>query len=76
MGVLPPEGLGRPPGLPMGVSLHPGGGWQDPPEIHGILLGTVNKRAVGILLECFLVIYIFEQITIYSTHKVSIWKCA
>ena len=36
-------------------SLHPGGGWADPPELHEILRDTVNKRAVRIVLECFLV---------------------
>ena len=37
--------------------LHPGEGvGQTPPhELHGILRDTVNKRAVRILLECFLV---------------------
>ena len=25
------RGLGRPPGMPMGVGLHPGGVWQTPP---------------------------------------------
>ena len=33
---------------------HPLGGVPNPP-IHGILRDTVNKRAVRILLECFLV---------------------
>ena len=32
------------------------GGWADPPEIHGILWDKVKKRAVRILLECFLVL--------------------
>ena len=37
-----------------GGGLHPGGVRQTPSEIHGIPRDTVNKRAVGILLECFL----------------------
>ena len=37
------------------------GGWAEPPsEIHGILWDTVNKRAVRILVECFLVSIIFK----------------
>ena len=67
-GVLHPGGLGRPPityyggvciqegGLHQGGGLHPGevciqeGG-------HRILQYTVNERAVGILLECILVMF-------------------
>ena len=40
--------------LPTGEGVHPGGIRQTPSEIHGILRDTVNKWAVGILLECFL----------------------
>ena len=42
--------LDRPP--PLGLHM---GGWADPPKIHGILWDMVNKWAVCILLECFLV---------------------
>ena len=42
-------------GLPGGRSAS-SGGWADPPpQIHGILRDTVNKRAVHSLLECILV---------------------
>ena len=39
-----------PEGLHLGV-------WQTPPEIRGILRDMVKKRAVRILLECFLVTF-------------------
>ena len=42
-------------GVSTGVSTHPLGEFPPPPPIHGILRDTVNKRAVRILLECFLV---------------------
>ena len=41
-------------GLPPG-GLHQGGLDRSPSKIHGILWDTVNKRAVHILLACFLV---------------------
>ena len=44
-----------------GGGLHPGGLGRTPPppvEINGLLRDTVNKRAVRILLECFLVLFI------------------
>ena len=55
-GGLPPgesasRGLGRSPQ----VCLRVGVGRAPPPEIHGILRDTVNKRVVCILLECILV---------------------
>ena len=55
-------GLGRPPGSTYrwGRSASRGG-WAEPRpsvEINGLLRDTVNKRAVRILLECFLVLFI------------------
>ena len=46
------------------------GDWADPhtPEIHRILWDTVNKRAVRILLEFFLVKYLMEPKKIYLNH--------
>ena len=42
-------------GLHLGRSASRGVG--RPPEVHGILQDTVNKRAVRILLECILVLH-------------------
>ena len=40
-----------------------GVGQTSPPsEIHGILRNTVNKRAIRILLECILVLYIITTL--------------
>ena len=39
-----------------GGGMYAGEDWAVPPEIHGILRDMVNKRAVCILLECFLVL--------------------
>ena len=36
-----------------------GGGWADP--LPGILRDMVNERAVGILLECILVVMFFDS---------------
>ena len=47
--------------LHLGWSASQGVGRPPPPGIHGILLHTVNKRTVRILLECFLVEYIFSS---------------
>ena len=61
-GGLPPkgvyiEGVEQTPRVCLQGGLHPGGSTRPPPEIHGILWDTVNKRAVRILLlECFLVL--------------------
>ena len=50
------QGLGRPPGLPIGwVCMGGGGCWPDPHRDTGILRYMVNKWAICILLECFLV---------------------
>ena len=66
--VILPGGSASRGGLPLGRDLPPGGvctwgesvsgGWADPPQpkIHGVLRDTVNKRAVRILLEYFLVL--------------------
>ena len=40
--------------------IHPvGGGWADP--LPGILRDMVNEQAVGILLECILVVMFFDS---------------
>ena len=57
-GVCIQEGLGRPP----------------PPEIHGILQDTVNKRAVRILLECILVSESFWLEHVAWCHQSWTWK--
>ena len=55
-GGLPSGGWADPPKPPTGGGwVAASGGGQTPPEIHGIVRDTVNKQAVRILLECFLV---------------------
>ena len=56
LGGLPPGSWAEPPpGLSTGGVCIRGGGQTPSPKIHGILRDTVNKRVVGILLECFVV---------------------
>ena len=57
------------------ASLHPGGGQTSPIGRPGILQDMVNKRAVRILLECFLVLMDF----ITPSHVLLVrmfWLCA
>ena len=83
-GVLHPGGLGRPP--PQHIlwgSLHPGGGLHQggglhPGEVciqeggHRILQYTVNGRAVGILLECILVMFSnVPMVAVWITDRMS-----
>ena len=40
------RGLGRPPGMPMGVGLHPGGVWQIPPP-RGDIMGYYGIQSTS-----------------------------
>ena len=44
-----------------------------PPPIHGILRDTVTKRAVRILLECIIVLFLISKIILLRTVFLNIW---